>query len=548
MAVMVLLGWAAAGSRVLGAEHPAVASAAALESYLSSQPACRITSVVVAAKTITVSAQLAPGSEAPRLAEVPLEFLVDDPRRFETLTPLDPAPDGSFSVTLARARIRDGCSYDRLTSRWQLVAAGPAATPVSHARYADEVACRSPGLEAARPASKKGLGGWHHDRGPKGEDELQALGIASITVNVVLDSLLSLTEEPQRTSPVVWQGRTYHVREQELRGLDATFQQAQERGIMVSAILLVRTHGGLAHPAATDPGRYAMPDVTSTDGADFYGAVLNVLAERWTRADGRYGRVHHWIMHNEVDAGWEWTNAGEQPALVYMDLYQRSLRLMNLIVRQYDPHAAVFISLTHHWTEASQPHGYGSRQMLELLTRFGRAEGDFRWGVAFHPYPQNLTNPRTWEDDQASFSLATRKVTPRNLEVLDAFMHLPEMRFGGALRPVHLAENGFNSRDYSDAALADQAAGMALAWHKVAALESIQAWHYHNWVDNRNEFGLRIGLRRYPDDPAAPLGRKPIWYLYQALGTPREQAACAPYLRVVGVGGWAEVLHRGPIN
>jgi hypothetical protein len=477
---------------------------------------------------------------------VPIEYLLDDPRRCEVLIPVSRDSANSFSLTIPRIRSRDGRAYDRLTSRWELVDKDQ--VRLSHARYADEVACRTPNLPAAKPSSKKGLGGWHAGREPKGQDELRDLGIAAITVNIVLDSLVSLTEEAG-TKPTVWQGQTYHVRETALAGLDATFQQAQKKGIMVSAILLVRNHPGvLAHPAAEASGRYAMPNILSTVGVDFYGSILNTMAQRWTRPDGLHGRVHHWIMHNEVDAGAEWTNAGELPAVAYLDLYHRSMRLMDLIVRQYDPNARTFISLTHHWAEAGHPRWYGSRQMLELLAKFCRAEGDFPWALAFHPYPQDLTNPRTWQDEQATFSFASKKITPRNLEVLDAYMREPAMRYRGELRPVHLAENGFNSVDYSEKELAAQAAGMAMAWKKVQALETLRVWHYHNWADNRNEFGLRIGLRRFSDDQAEPLGRKPVWHLYQALATPGEEAACAPFLPVVGIGSWNEALHKGPID
>jgi hypothetical protein len=87
-----------------------------------------------------------------------------------------------------------------------------------------------------------------------------------------------------------------------------------------------------------------------------------------------------------------------------------------------------------------------------------------------------------------------------------------------------------------------------MAWKKISRLETVQSWQYHNWIDNRGEGGLRIGLRKFPDEPGDPLGRKPIWHLYQALGTPREDEACAPYLKTIGIRSWDEVLHRGIIR
>lgn len=535
------------------AKPSAAATESVLKTYLDRKFSAEIAKVSVGKDLVRIEGRVPLAAGDHYLADIPMDLLVDDPRGWQTLVPLKMSADGAFSLDLPRRRQRDGMDYDRLTSRWQLVRkAEGSIIPVSHARYAGWVDCRSPELPPARPANKKGLGGWHLGHLP---DELKDLGISAVTVNVMIHSLVSLNPGP-RTFPIQWQGRTYHAREDALEGFDATFRKAAKHGVMVSVILLVANPAKdgnpvvklLGHPDAVRDGTFAMPNVTSPDGIALYGAILNLMAERWSRPDGKYGRVHHWIMHNEVDAGWVWTNAGEKPALVYMDLYQRSMRLMDLIARQYDAGSRPFITLTHHWANQGDPRWYGSRKLLEHLTAFTRAEGDFPWALAYHPYPQNLFNPRTWEDGQATFSFDTAKITPKNIEVLDAYMRRPEMLYQGKVRPVHLSENGFNSKDYSDKQLEDQAAGMALAWKKIARLPSIQSWQYHNWVDNRGEGGLRIGLRKFPDEPGDPLGKKPIWHLYQALGTPREDAACAPYLKTIGLPSWERAAHSGKID
>jgi hypothetical protein len=518
-----------------------------LESYLGHDFAGKITKVVVGRDAIHIEGKVPTGSDGLFLADIPMDLPYDDPKSWETLAEVKSAK-GGFALDLPRKRQRDGLDYDRLTSRWQLVKKSASSIePLSHAHYADDVVARTPDLPAAKPKSKKGLGGWNAGRIP---DELEELGISSVTVNVMIHSLVSLEPQPD-TTPFTWQGHTYHAREKALADYDATFLEAQKHGVMVSAILLVANPAKdtnpvvkvIGHPDATAEGVFSMPNVTSPDGLALYGAILNLMAERWSRPDGKHGRVHHWIMHNEVDAGWEWTNAGNKSALEYMDLYQRSMRLMDLIARQYDPNSRPFITLTQHWANQGHAKWYGSKQLLELLVKFTQAEGDFPWALAYHPYPQDLTNPRTWEDEQATFSFDTPKITPKNLEVLDAWMKQPELLYHGKVRPVHCSENGFNSKDYSEQQLTDQAAGMALAWKKVQALSSIEAWQYHNWIDNRGEGGLRIGLRKFPDEPGDPLGKKPIWHLYQSLGTPGEDKACAPYLPVVGLGSWESAIH-----
>jgi hypothetical protein len=195
------------------------------------------------------------------------------------------------------------------------------------------------------------------------------------------------------------------------------------------------------------------------------------------------------------------------------------------------------------------PRFYAGRELLDRLIDFGRAEGDFDWAIAFHPYPQNLGNPRVWEDAKVDFTFGTPQITFKNIEVLDAWVRQPRAMYRGRqVRAVHLTEQGLNSRDYSEKSLRDQAAGMAYAWSKFKDLPTIEAFDYHNWVDNRGEGGLRIGLRRFPDDKDDPQGKKPIWSVYQAAGTPREAEVFEPYKGVVGVTDWAETRYRGEIK
>ena len=53
-----------------------------------------------------------------------------------------------------------------------------------------------------------------------------------------------------------------------------------------------------------------MPNMTTLESLNLYAAAIDFLASRYNRPDKKYGRIHHWIAHNEVDAGWVWTNAG----------------------------------------------------------------------------------------------------------------------------------------------------------------------------------------------------------------------------------------------
>ena len=151
-----------------------------------------------------------------------------------------------------------------------------------------------------------------------------------------------------------------------------------------------------------------------------------------------------------------------------------------------------------------------------------------------------MTNPKTWEDSQALFDKNTPLITFKNLEVLNEWAFASENKYKGKKkRVIWLSENGINSRSYSDTDLQIQAAGCAYAWKKVERLKGIDAFIWHNWSDVKEE-GICLGLRKYAVEPD-PLGRKPVWYVYQAAGTSREEEVFKPYLTYIQIKDWDEI-------
>ena len=527
-----------------------------LVAYLGQSFPDQIENIYATAKQLEISGKVADDRDL-YLAEVPMYEDLTELKHFDDMTPVH-AVKGRFSISLTRVRTLPDHLYDRVLSKWVLVQKqGDAFTLRSHAHFADEVPARWQ-LPDEVPRSKKGLGGFHTG-GPV--DDIEQLGITSVTVNIFLDFLRA--PPPAGTPlgvdyiPFSYGGRQYYADAAAIAKYDKTLEYAAAHNLIVSAILLVpkRSHAqdgtpavDLAYPHADPAGIYAMPNVASAEGLQVYAAMIDFLAQRYSRSDKQFGRIHHWIMHNEVDAGWVWTNAGNKSELTFMDMYLKSMRTVYLIARQYNPHARVYISLTHFWDQTEDKHFYLPHQMLDELVQFSHAEGDFDWSIAYHPYPESLFKPRTWEDKKVSFDLNTPCITFKNIEVLDAWTRQPQTWYRGQKpRSIFLSEQGFNSEDYSPQSLADQAAALAYAWKKIEPLDSIEAMQYHNWIDNRGEGGLRIGLRKFPNEPGAPLGKKPIWSLYQKLGTPDEDEACEPYKRIVGISDWKQVQYKGQI-
>jgi len=478
----------------------------------------QITSVHVGAQEITLHGQT---PRQARLVGIPPETAS---HRASTKEGLEVTPEASGSFKLVLPRLDATSQRDRALWRWRL-ADRESGTWLSAASWptttGPAVGGTRPRMTAKHP---KGLGGIPPLHQPG--HEIFQLGIGHVTMNIVLNSLLRETAAP---GYVAWscEGRTYHVHEAQLRSMDRTLGLLEQKGILVSAILLVgnhrhadgRPHSLMTHPEAEARGIFSIPNLTSEAAARLYSAAIRLLAERYDGTAGHPpGRIHNWILHNEIDQAGTWTNMGDQPLDRYLETYMRSARIVHHTSRLFDRHSRVFISLTHHWTK--QSHGTGTYVVRDLLERFAlmaRAEGDFEWGVAYHPYPRDLRNPDTWKDGEVNDTFDTPHITPRNLEVLPAFLKQERFLYQGRVRGILLSEQGFNTPTLSEEDQRRQAAGLVYVFRKLAKLPEIEAYHLHRYQDMpAGEGGLRLGI--VTETGAHKLG----WEVYREIGSGSE--------------------------
>ena len=213
-------------------------------------------------------------------------------------------------------------------------------------------------------------------RTPRLFSDLVELGVGHITVNISLRQKFG---------------------DGQVRQLDQLLTFAHENGIVVTAILLIPPRTPLlAHPDCDPSAHYALPDMTSAAGVEAFAASVRFLAERYCEPGAPNGRISHWIVGNEVDAGWVWTNAGEMGAEQYMRQYTRALRVAHYSVRSFDPHGKVYISLTHHWNSSHKPEPnrfYRPRHLLELLRDALQTWGRFRMAPGLPPVPGRAGQP-----------------------------------------------------------------------------------------------------------------------------------------------------------
>ena len=513
-----------------------------IKDYLNQEYDCHVTDVVVGEDMISIQGNYT-GEGTFFLGEIPPFVDMFNVEKVENKTPLSTS---SFNVQLDRYVTIGDYEYDRLLSKWAIYKEGASKDEiVSHARYAnaDKMHVKQ-AVEAIPLKSKKGLGGLIN-HGFLASD-LDALGIASATINIPISHFMHLSQQ-EGDIPYPYGGRTYYFNEGYMKSsFDAVLEQTSKRGISVAGILLVPPTGDagtlLKHPDFNGIAPYTMPNMTTIESTNCYAAALDFLAKRYSDPNMR---IAHWIIHNEVDGGSHWTNMGDKPIATFMDTYLRSMRMCYNIAHQYDQHSEVFISFSHGWNIAAGGGWYKVRDMLDFMNQFSESEGDFYWSLACHSYPAQLGNPCTWDDEQATYSMDTEYVTLKNLEVLDKWVKTSRNQYKGTTRrSVWLSEAGTCSPSYEDDDLQDQAAGFAYGWKKINNLDGINGIQWHSWFDHLGD-GACLGLRKYADEPYN--GEiKPVWTTYQKADTDEEDDYFKQYLSRIGIDSWEGIIHNIP--
>lgn len=381
-------------------------------------------------------------------------------------------------------------------------------------------------------------------------DDALALGIKHAAINIDLARVIAPGDTSASDFQWTSQGREFHFRRRYVEQLDRQIKPLSDHGVIVNLIVLAYASGNadidriLLHPNYDPkaPNRLGAFNSETDEGKAWLIATLEFLAERWSQPDEEYGRVCGYIIGNEVNSHWWWANMGHVSLDEFTRSYQQVVRWMHGAIRRQSSWARVYISLEHHWNirypAGSATQAFAGRPFLEAFARQVRAapQGDFDWHLAFHPYPEDLFDAKFWEDESATDTDETPRITFKNIERLTEYLAQPHLLYEGQPRRIILSEQGFHSDGTEEGELI-QAAAYCLAYRKVDSIDGIDAFILHRHVDHPREGGLNLGLRRYlKDSPERP--KKPIWDCFQKADTDQWQAAFEFALPIVGKETW----------
>jgi hypothetical protein len=457
------------------------------------------------------------------------------------------ATPSTFTVQVARF---DG-PRDRLFSSFLALSgeAGGGRTPLGTNRFVEEMAGVSIfDTPFPQASSKKGL------QVQMVHDAL-ALGIKHAALNVNFSQMIELGGNTNNPAWTV-DGRIVRFQRGYIESLDRQIRPLTDAGVVVSLILLAYQSGDpalnriLLQPAydKAAPNRLGAFNTVTAEGVLHFKACVEFLAHRFGDPKVYHGRVANFILGNEVNSHWFWANMGRVSMKTFAEDYLRTARIANTALRKISSSARLYLSLEHHWNirypggDAGQ--AFAGRPFLDYFNRRAKEQGDFDWHLAFHPYPENLFEPRTWNDKSATTNDNTPRITFKNLELLPRYMNGPEMLYRGRARRIILSEQGFHTPDKPDGELW-QATGYAYAYYKTAHMPEIDSFILHRHVDHGAEGGLNLGLwtrNKASRSAAEPAKKKMSYEVFKAADTPDWPRAFEFALPVIGIQRWEQLL------
>lgn len=383
-------------------------------------------------------------------------------------------------------------------------------------------------------------------------DDAIKLGVKCAGFDIDIGGCVSLAPA---TDDLSWQmdGRPFWFRRSYIEYMDAGIKAMSSHGAAVTLILLNYNHPGapanriLQHPDYDPacPGHISAFNTLTPEGLAWYKAWIEFLADRYATPGFPHGRVVNYIVGNEVNAHWDWANMGHVTMEQFAPDYLRAVRIADTAVRKYSSCARVYISLEHDWNklyaETNDLQGFPGRTFVDYFNRIAKAGGDFDWNLAFHPYPEDLFNCRTWADKTATMSEDTPRITFKNIEMLPRYFRRQELLFHGKPRRIILSEQGFHATLTPEGEKL-QAAAYCYAWRKIADLNGVDEFILHRHVDNAAEGGLNLGLwQRAPDSMDTPMKKRPMYEVFRLADTPQWKQAFQFALPIIGIKSWDEI-------
>lgn len=382
------------------------------------------------------------------------------------------------------------------------------------------------------------------------EDAVE-LNVRHSVLNIVFTDLIATKSESNTGSsiPYKYQGKTYWFRKGTVNSYDTQLLALKENDAVISAVLLLAWRDdltGLIYPSGRVSGHsfYAWNTKTSSARKQLQ-ATISFLAERYSGADAKYGRIVNWIVGNEVNNYKVYNYAGQKSLKTYAKIYAQAFRLTYNAVTSVYANARVYISLDHLWNTNTVNGTFASRKMLDAFASALKSGGSIRWNLAYHPYSCPLTEPKFWKNTngQLTDSLTSPVINMGNINILTSYIR---RKYGKNTRII-LSEQGYTSSQAKVSTAKAQAAAIAYSYLLTESDSMIDSFIMNRQVDHQAEVaqGLSLGLWTTDASSGSPEdadNKKQSWNVFKYMDTNLSETVTNSSLSVIGIKKWTDVI------
>ena len=468
--------------------------------------------------------------------------------------------------------VEDGClvfprrveDYDLLICRFTVTVDGH---PLEGARYVTDLSADASAGHKDLPVKGKPVGTWV----TCSDEDMDFYGFGGMMTEINSTWIQTVSPAPEDI-PHRWNGKTYYFVRSIMETYDRLMEPCIKRGVPCLVRLINRfsyrlrgSDGALraviGHPAYEDTGfveQMSAFNLRTEEGLDMYCACVDFLCARYADPASPLFCAVIMDVGNEINAQAMWHNAGPMTCKAFMEEYTQQLRLAHLIGLTHNAAHRVNVSLDHYFAVPYLPADplrcYSGRECLAYLAAIGRRDGDFPWGVSYHPYPENLLHPDFYNDQTALPTLDTPRITMKNAELWQYLAVHPALTYRGKARRVLFDEQGFHTDEADPESENKGAYAFMLLWEKMKRCPAIEQFLINRYTDMPlgDEGGLHLGLRYeegYADDEHLiihPGPYKKISYAIRDLGTEAEARWLAEAREYVGPALFDSLLTLPP--
>ena len=237
----------------------------------------------------------------------------------------------------------------------------------------------------------------------------------------------------------------------------------------------------------------------------------------------------------------------------YVREYMKAFRVFYTAIKSVNSNDRLYFSTDFFWNEPEPSLvKYSAKDVINTFGAMVKAGGDINWGLSYHPYPDPLTEPEFWDDDEtgrATESPDTIIVNFNNLHIMTDHLNRPELLApDGSTRSVILSEQGFSSKSATRGDVEKiQAAALAYAYYIADSNQDIDAIIMNRQVDNVYETKTSVALGLWECDMSSPdvikhTKRKLSWAVFRTIDRKSSLENTEFAKEIIGIKKWSDVI------